>query len=107
MNLSHALAVLLYEVSIKSDPVMNSIDPAPKVLATGLEIEHMFAHMKKSLLNIDFLDRQNPEHLLRAFRRIFGSAGLTARDVRIIRGLMSRIDWTENKRRENNNVHNE
>ena len=99
MNLSHALAVLLYEVSLNLGQGKKFHEPPPKKLATGDEIEHMFAHMKKSLLSIDFLDRQNPDHLLRTFRRIFGAAGLTSRDVRIIRGMMSRIDWTESQRR--------
>lgn len=105
MNLSHALAVLLYEISLKSDSKKKFTNPSPKKLATGDEIEHMFAHMKKSLLDIDFLDKQNPDHLLRAFRRIFGATGLTSRDVQIIRGMMSRIDWTENQRRKHTNVH--
>ena len=105
MNLSHALAVLLYEVSLKSDPEKKFAGPSPEKLAAGEEIEHMFVHMKKSLLDIDFLDKQNPDHLLRAFRRIFGATGLTSRDVNIIRGMMSRIDWTENQRRKYTNVH--
>ncbi len=100
MNLSHALSVLLYEVSLKTDVVKNFSDPAPKKQATGTEMESMFAHMRETLLSIDYLDPQNPDHLLRTFRRIFGAAGLTSRDVRIIRGLMSRIDWTEAQRRE-------
>jgi len=105
MNLSHALAVLLYEVSLKSDIGKKFSDPSPKKLATGHEIEHMYTHMKESLVSIDFLDRQNPDHLLRTFRRIFGAAGLSSRDVRIIRGMMSRIDWTENQRRKQTDVH--
>ncbi|MCK4767345.1 MAG: RNA methyltransferase [Desulfobacula sp.] len=104
MNLSHALTVLLYEISLKSDLGKKFFDPPPKKLAAGDEIEHMFSHMKDSLLNIDFLDKQNPDHLLRAFRRIFGTAGLTSRDVRIIRGLMSRIDWTENQRKKHSDT---
>jgi tRNA/rRNA methyltransferase len=99
MNLSHSLAVLLYEVSLKSDAGKRFYDPAPKKNATGRELENMFAHMRETLLGIDYLDPQNPDHLLRTFRRIFGEAGLTSRDVRIIRGLMSRIDWTEAERR--------
>ncbi len=99
MNLSHALSVLLYEVSLKSDIGGKFYDPKPAKLACGNEIEHMFTHMRKSLVDIDFLDRKNPDHLLRTFRRIFGKADLTSRDVRIIRGLMSRIDWTEKQRR--------
>jgi tRNA/rRNA methyltransferase len=100
MNLSHALAVLLYEVSLKSETTGRFYDPAPKKPAPGKEIEHLFSHMRKTLLDIDYLDPQNPDHLLRTFRRLFGDAGLTSRDVRILEGLMSRIDWTENQRRQ-------
>ncbi|MFN2436094.1 MAG: RNA methyltransferase, partial [Desulfotignum sp.] len=100
MNLSHALAVLLYEVSLKSEITGQFYDPAPKKPASGKEIEHLFAHMRQTLLDIDYLDPQNPEHLLRTFRRLFGDAGLSSRDVRILEGLMSRIDWTENQRRQ-------
>jgi tRNA/rRNA methyltransferase len=99
MNLSHALSVLLYEMSLKSDTGGQYYDPEPKKLADGNEIEHMFAHMKKTLVDIDFLDKHNPDHLLRTFRRIFGGTGLSSRDVRILQGLMSRIDWTEAQRR--------
>ncbi len=106
MNLSHALSVLLYEVSLKSDIEGKFSDPAPKKLASGDEIEQMFAHMRESLVSIDFLNPTNPDHLLRTFRRIFGAADLTSRDVKIIRGMMARIDWTEKQRRKNNNVHN-
>lgn len=105
MNLSHALAVMLYEISIKSDITKATPDVPAKNLATGNDIELMFDHMKKSLLSIDYLDRNNPEHLLRTFRRIYSEASLTPRDVKIIRGLMSRIDWTETQRRKNSNVH--
>lgn len=99
MNLSHALAVLLYEVSLKSETIGAFHDPAPKQPASGQEIEALFTHMRKTLLDIDFLDPQNPDHLLRTFRRLLGDAGLTPRDVRILQGLMSRIDWTETQRR--------
>ena len=106
MNLSHALSVLLYEVSLKSDTGKKFRDPSPGKLASGSELGQMFAHMKKTLLDIEYLDPQNPDHLLRTFRRIFGESGLSSRDVRIVRGLMSRIDWTEKERRKTSHVHN-
>ena len=99
MNLSHSLSVLLYEVAVHSDLGERFYDPKVKDPATGREMESMFGHMRQTLLDIDYLDPQNPDHLLRTFRRIFGNAGLSSRDVRIIRGLMSRIDWTEADRR--------
>lgn len=106
MNLSHSLAVLLYEAALVSDTGNKFSDPAPKKPATGKEMEHLYAHMRKTLLDIDYLDPQNPDHLLHTFRRIFGEAGLTSRDVRILEGLMSRIDWTEQQRRKSSHVHN-
>ena len=99
MNLSHSLAVLLYEVSINSDTGKKFYDPKVQDPASGEELESMFGHMRQTLLDIEYLDPQNPDHLLRTFRRIFGNAGLSSRDVRILRGLMSRIDWTESERR--------
>ena len=99
MNLSHSLAVLLYEASLKSGAAKNFHDPEVKDPAGGEALESMFAHMRKTFLDIDYLDPQNPDHLLRTFRRIFSNAGLSSRDVRIIRGLLSRIDWTESQRR--------
>ncbi len=105
MNLSHALSILLYEIALASDTRTLDMVPKQKKLATGTEMEQMFAHMRKTLLDIEYLDPQNPDHLLRTFRRIFGNAGLTSRDIRIIRGLMSRIDWTEQQRRKHRHVH--
>ena len=99
MNLSHSLAVLLYEAALNSSTAKNFHDPEIKDPARGDELESMFAHMKKTLLDIDYLDPQNPDHLLRTYRRIFSNAGLSSRDVRIIRGLLSRMDWTEAQRR--------
>jgi tRNA/rRNA methyltransferase len=99
MNLSHSLSILVYEIAMASEAGKRFHDPIPQKLAPGKEVEHMFGHMRRTLQDIDFLDHQNPDHILRTFRRLFGSAGLTPRDIKIIRGLMSRIDWTEGQRR--------
>jgi len=59
----------------------------------------MFQHMRQTLLEVEYLDHQNPDHILRAFRRLFGRTALTEREVRILQGLWSRIDWIEGQRR--------
>ncbi len=96
MNLSHALGIFAYEIakSLKNKKNKKNQETVYHELPADInEIELMYKHMRKTLSEIDFLDPQNPEHLLRTFRRIFGRADLSSRDVRIIRGLMSRIDW--------------
>ncbi len=99
MNLSHSLAVCLYEVSKAFFKRKPSGSSEKQQSANIKELEAMYAHMRKTLLDIEFLDPQNPDHLIRTFRRIFGRADLDARDVRIIQGLMSRIDWLEGERK--------
>ncbi|OQY12737.1 MAG: RNA methyltransferase [Desulfobacteraceae bacterium 4572_19] len=98
MNLSHATTIFLYEIS-KSLGKTCTLKTETKPQATGEELNSMYSHIRKTLCDIDFLDSQNPDHLLRTFRRIFGRAGLDKRDVAIMQGLMSRIDWTEAERK--------
>ncbi len=99
MNLSHALTLFLYEIS-KAMKFTHPPGPVPQGKpATMAATEQMYAHMRETLCAIDYLDPQNPDHLLRTFRRIFSRAGLGERDVNIIRGLMSRIGWIDAQRK--------
>jgi len=98
MNLSHATGIFLYEIS-KALGKTAAPETGSKPLATGDDLNSMYTHMKKSLCDIDFLNPQNPDHILRTFRRIFGRAGLDKREVAVIQGLMGRIDWTEADRK--------
>ncbi len=98
MNLSHAVSLLLYEIRKGSIGTRN-MTHAGRATAPAIDVEHMFQHMRRTLLAADYLDPQNPDHLLRAFRRLFGRTGLNDREVRILRGLWSRIDWIEGERK--------
>ena len=97
MNLAQAVSLCLYETSTgSSDKVHES---GRKRLASGETLESMYQHMRQTLLDIDYLDPQNPDHILHTFRRIFGRALLNDREVRILRGMLRSIDWTEADRR--------
>jgi len=98
MNLAQAVALCLYETA-KACRDADGRCTGRKRLATGAVLEGMYSHMKRTLLEIGFLDPQNPEHILHSFRRIFGRAGLNDREVRILHGLWSRLDWLEGERR--------
>ncbi|BCS96004.1 tRNA (cytidine/uridine-2'-O-)-methyltransferase TrmJ [Desulfoluna limicola] len=98
MNLSHATTVCMYEVRKRltgSSP--QSIEE--RIPATNESLERMLRHMQQTLLDIEYLDPLSPDHLLRTYRRIFGQSGLTERDVNVLQGLWSRIDWTESERK--------
>jgi tRNA/rRNA methyltransferase len=98
MNLAQAVSLCLYETR-KAQAAAAGKTHGRKKLASGKVLEGMYGHMRRTLLDIDFLDSQNPDHILRTFRRIFGRAGLNDREVRILHGLFSRVDWVECERR--------
>jgi len=91
MNLAQAVTVSLYQLF----QVANGTGAAenPRELATGEQLQALYRHMRQTLLDIDYLDPQNPDHILRSFRSMFGRAALDPREVRILQGLWSRIDW--------------
>lgn len=97
MNLAQSVAVCLYEVA-KVHGTGNATGAGRK-LATVTQLEELFDHMRRSFREIGYLDPQNPEHILRAIRRFLGRAALDPREVRILRGMLSQIDWVESERR--------
>jgi len=103
MNLAQAVTLCLYETSKACGEAAGKSTGGRKRLATGKVLEGMYGHMKHTLLEIGFLDPQNPEHILHTFRRIFGRAGLNDREARILHGLWSRLDWIEEERKKGGN----
>jgi len=94
LNVAQAAMVCLYEFYFAA--VADSADESlPRAKAE--DIERLFDIMKPTLLKIGFLDSENPEHMLLAFRRIFGRAGLEEKDVRILTGMFRQIEWYANQ----------
>ncbi len=91
MNLAQAVALCLYEIK-KALGEMSGKVHGRKQLADNQTLEQMYQHMQESLTRVGFLNPQNPDHIMRAFRRILGRSGLNEREVRIMRGLFSQMD---------------
>jgi tRNA/rRNA methyltransferase len=90
LNVAQAAVICLYELYLAS---LTDRENAEIKRADAEQIERLFDIMRNSLLKIGFLDSENPEHMLLAFRRIFGRAGLEEKDVRILTGMFRQIEW--------------
>lgn len=97
MNLAQSVVICLYEVA-KQHGAANGKKIGGRRLATVEHLEVLFSHMRDTFLKIRYLNPQNPEHIMRAYRQIFGRASLDDREVRILRGLVSEIDRVEGER---------
>jgi len=92
-SLNLAQAVLLFSYEIRQG-LAESVDTAEsREIATTAEIEPLYAQMESTLLKVGFLKPENPAHLMRTFRRIFFRASLDSREVAVLRGLFSQVDW--------------
>lgn len=90
LNLAQAVLIFCYELfTAGSDcyPVRE------RELAKVAETEALLQHMEQSLLRIGFLNPQNPAHMMRTFRRLIARAEPDSREVAMLRGMMSQIDW--------------
>ncbi len=90
LNLAQAVLVVCYELFLASTQVPELVTPK---WATAERVEFLFQRLKSAFLKIGFLHESNPEHILFAFRRILGRAGLEEREVRILLGLARQIEW--------------
>ena len=90
LNLAQAVLIFGYELCKAGG---GTVPRQERQLAPASDLETLFEHMERSLLRIGFLNPQNPAHLMRSLRRIFARAELDEREVAVIRGMMSQIDW--------------
>lgn len=90
LNVAQAAVICLYELYLAA---LAPVQSSPIQRAPAENVERLFDRMRTVLLKIGFLDAENPEHMLLAFRRILGRAGLEDKDVRIFTGLFRQMEW--------------
>jgi tRNA/rRNA methyltransferase len=89
LNLAQAVMVLCYELFQSSMTIQKETGP----LASSDNLERMFEHMEKTLVAIGFLDAKHPERIMWVLRKIFGRSQMNEREVQIIQGIWSKVDW--------------
>jgi tRNA/rRNA methyltransferase len=53
----------------------------------------MYAQLKETFVNIDFINPENPDYWMQHVRRFFSRIDMRARDVRMVRGICRQIEW--------------
>jgi len=88
LNLAQAVMVICYELFQAS----KEIPKVPIQLAQAEQLEKMFEHMEKTLIQIGFLDSNHSKRIIRALRRLFGRSQMDGREVQILQGIWSQMD---------------
>jgi tRNA/rRNA methyltransferase len=89
-NLAQAVLLVAYELfrTAPEPPDDRKLD-----LATAADREAFYRHLQAVMLRIGFLHENNPGRILSTFRRLLGRTGLEERELRILRGFLSQIEW--------------
>lgn len=90
LNLAQSVLLFCYEIQKTS---INTTTTRNNEMADSSEMETLFGHLHASMKKIGFLNEQNPDHIMRSLRRIFFRANLDSREVTVLRGMLTQIDW--------------
>ena len=84
MNLSHAAAILFYELS--------SVPPGDIPLASPENVARLLDHFRAALEESEYYEHKIEKTML-MLKRIFGRARLTDREVQTLRGVVRNLRW--------------
>lgn len=98
LNVASAVQILAYEIYLASsqlDGTLPVLSPGSGQAASSEEMERYYAHLEQVLVEVGFLDPENPRKLMRRLRRLYGRAGPDRNELNILRGILTAIQQTE------------
>lgn len=106
LNIAAAIQIICYEcmmaVRQASKPIeqtsINELDEEP---ATAAAMESFFTHLESTLVEVEYLDPENPRLLMRRLRRLYGRITPTQSEVNILRGMLAAFQGRKFTRRSN------
>jgi tRNA/rRNA methyltransferase len=101
LNLAQAVQVLAYEcfqgrlqgAPEQEAPEQGAGEQGERALASRAAIEAMYDHLHETMHLIGYTDRLRERAAMAHFRNLFDRAGLTAKDVMVLRGLWRQAQW--------------
>lgn len=94
LNVASAVQVICYELRMaqlenSKIPLKNSVEDR---LATADEVTGFYVHLKKTLLDLHFLDQKQPKRLMERLHLLFNRTHLTITELNILRGILRAIE---------------
>jgi tRNA (cytidine32/uridine32-2'-O)-methyltransferase len=96
LNLAMAVQVVTYELRA-AQAVKSPEYEADAPLATSREMENFYEHLEHILTDVQFLDPDNPRHLMRRLRRLFIRARPDQNEINILRGILAAVEREKGK----------
>lgn len=114
LNIAAAIQIICYECSTAiseqaqtseangsdaHDKTVSDEQTLGEAPATQDAMEGFYTHLEQSLIDVDYLDPENPRLLMRRLRRLFSRTTPTQSEVNILRGMLSAFQGRKFQRR--------
>lgn len=99
LNIAAAVQIISYEIflALRAQQTQASINNKEEDgLATQLELQNFYLHLREVLIDLAFLDPQNPRKLMHRLIRLFNRARLEKRELNILRGILTAVENLRN-----------
>jgi tRNA/rRNA methyltransferase len=90
LNLAQAVMVVCYEIFTAGRSTKGPYVPR---MAQRHELDGMYEQVKEVLVNICYINPENPDYWMNKMRHFFTRLQLQAREVSIIRGICRQVNW--------------
>ena len=107
LNLAAAVMVICYEVrkamllsaALIPEPLtVKTWDQAP---ATAADLDRYLEHLEKVLIELHFLDPDNPRQLMRRMRRLYQRIQPDQMEINILRGILTATEYVIDRQKPN------
>jgi len=89
LNLAAAVQILCYEMRMAS---LEQVAPKDNSLPAPVdELERFFVHLEQVIVEVEFLNPEQPGYIMRRLRRLYTKAQPDKQDINILRGVLSAV----------------
>lgn len=103
LNLSQAVQVVTYELMMAAaeDGSAATSPASDSPPATSHDLEVLFTRLEALMIDVDFLNPEQPRYLLRRIRRLIYRAGPDENEINILQGIVTKVAEHLKLKREN------
>ena len=99
LNLSQAVQLMAYELRMAVIGGAGTVlAPSDWVPVDAGQMEMFFVHLEQTLLDIGFMNPEQPKRLMARMRRLFNRARPDQNEMNILRGILAASQWSAGKR---------
>lgn len=91
LNLAAAVQIIAYELRMAGLSEAGDVagEQPQRVPVDSAEMERFYRHLEQVLVELDFLDPENPRQLMRRLRRLYSRAVPDSNEMNILRGILT------------------